>query len=325
MRIDADRQASEYESSQLRSLIGNVAHDLKTPLQSIAMDMEWLRQSFYRVDSDADAEVSSVQTSIVATEKEEREYHFLPVLKEECSLSPADYDNAGPSSIPRCDTRNLGNPVIPSACLLSHLRDVGFLPGDVYATSSAIARCGDEESSAEAAPGTFHNITNTNTSSRLHTDSPSGSSSNTSAPCSIDALNSTLVPEVAPQQNCKQKKRNTDSTANARQTADRGQERSMDELGRVLDSLDSTVSFMAMAINRCIDFTKVFTTRRCLLFLPNVQKTCQVETLPFRLNLTKNHFSSLSHPQLLRRAPVSRWCLSTRPSTFPKRFACRSA
>jgi signal transduction histidine kinase/CheY-like chemotaxis protein len=44
-----DKKLRESESLQLRSLMGNVAHDLKTPLHSIEADMEVLRSFFSRI------------------------------------------------------------------------------------------------------------------------------------------------------------------------------------------------------------------------------------------------------------------------------------
>eukprot|EP00596_Hydrurales_sp_CCMP1899_P003483 CAMPEP_0119039596 /NCGR_PEP_ID=MMETSP1177-20130426/9171_1 /TAXON_ID=2985 /ORGANISM="Ochromonas sp, Strain CCMP1899" /LENGTH=853 /DNA_ID=CAMNT_0007003679 /DNA_START=1000 /DNA_END=3561 /DNA_ORIENTATION=+ len=43
MQAEKDKKAIESERARLRSLIGNVAHDLKTPLQSIGMSIELLR------------------------------------------------------------------------------------------------------------------------------------------------------------------------------------------------------------------------------------------------------------------------------------------
>ena len=47
-----DKKLRASESLQLRSLMGNVAHDLKTPLHSIEADMEVLRVFFSRIPSD---------------------------------------------------------------------------------------------------------------------------------------------------------------------------------------------------------------------------------------------------------------------------------
>jgi signal transduction histidine kinase/CheY-like chemotaxis protein len=41
--LERERKSMEREREQLRSLIGNVAHDLKTPLQSIIMDLDMMR------------------------------------------------------------------------------------------------------------------------------------------------------------------------------------------------------------------------------------------------------------------------------------------
>ena len=46
-----DQKLRESESMQLRSLMGNVAHDLKTPLHSIEADVDVLRAFFYRIPS----------------------------------------------------------------------------------------------------------------------------------------------------------------------------------------------------------------------------------------------------------------------------------
>lgn len=43
LQAEKDKRAIEVERARLRSLIGNVAHDLKTPLQSIGMSIELLR------------------------------------------------------------------------------------------------------------------------------------------------------------------------------------------------------------------------------------------------------------------------------------------
>ena len=47
-----DKKLRASECLQLRSLMGNVAHDLKTPLHSIEADLEVLRVSFSRIPSD---------------------------------------------------------------------------------------------------------------------------------------------------------------------------------------------------------------------------------------------------------------------------------
>ena len=47
-----DKKLRKSECLQLRSLMGNVAHDLKTPLHSIEADMEVLRVFFSRIPSD---------------------------------------------------------------------------------------------------------------------------------------------------------------------------------------------------------------------------------------------------------------------------------
>ena len=46
--LEAENHALENRSSELRALMGNVAHDLKTPIQSMLMGIENLR---YRVEA----------------------------------------------------------------------------------------------------------------------------------------------------------------------------------------------------------------------------------------------------------------------------------
>jgi signal transduction histidine kinase len=45
-KMEQEKEAAELECHHLRSLIGNVAHDLKTPIQSISMGIEVLRSEF---------------------------------------------------------------------------------------------------------------------------------------------------------------------------------------------------------------------------------------------------------------------------------------
>jgi signal transduction histidine kinase len=45
-KMEQEKKAAELECHHLRSLIGNVAHDLKTPIQSISMGIEVLRSEF---------------------------------------------------------------------------------------------------------------------------------------------------------------------------------------------------------------------------------------------------------------------------------------
>jgi signal transduction histidine kinase len=44
-----EQEAKDREHEVLRSLIGNVAHDLKTPLQSVSMGLEGLKASITRL------------------------------------------------------------------------------------------------------------------------------------------------------------------------------------------------------------------------------------------------------------------------------------
>jgi signal transduction histidine kinase len=46
-KMEQEKAAVELECHHLRSLIGNVAHDLKTPIQSISMGIELLRSDFH--------------------------------------------------------------------------------------------------------------------------------------------------------------------------------------------------------------------------------------------------------------------------------------
>jgi hypothetical protein len=45
--LETEKANVETRSAELRSMMGNVAHDLKTPIQSIAMGVELLRYSFF--------------------------------------------------------------------------------------------------------------------------------------------------------------------------------------------------------------------------------------------------------------------------------------
>jgi signal transduction histidine kinase len=65
-----EREAKEQEHDLLRSLIGNVAHDLKTPLQSMAMGLDALR-----------ATVSSLRVAGAAADS------FSPAMS--ASMSPS--------------------------------------------------------------------------------------------------------------------------------------------------------------------------------------------------------------------------------------------
>jgi signal transduction histidine kinase len=49
--LETDKANVETRSAELRSMMGNVAHDLKTPIQSIAMGVELLRYFFSRLES----------------------------------------------------------------------------------------------------------------------------------------------------------------------------------------------------------------------------------------------------------------------------------
>ena len=45
MKAEEECKLMEMERTQMVALLGNVAHDLKTPLQSFLMDLESLRES----------------------------------------------------------------------------------------------------------------------------------------------------------------------------------------------------------------------------------------------------------------------------------------
>ena len=50
--IQLANKASQFETEQLRSIYGNVAHDLKTPIQSIAVGIENIKTNFVTVPKD---------------------------------------------------------------------------------------------------------------------------------------------------------------------------------------------------------------------------------------------------------------------------------
>ena len=51
IRSDEERKRMSTEHAQMVSLIGNVAHDLKTPLQSVGIDLESLKAKLIAVNS----------------------------------------------------------------------------------------------------------------------------------------------------------------------------------------------------------------------------------------------------------------------------------
>jgi hypothetical protein len=67
LKADKERNSMETELSQLRCLIGNVAHDLKTPLQSIAMDLEVLKSDCGLASLSVSVSAPVTTTTAIAT------------------------------------------------------------------------------------------------------------------------------------------------------------------------------------------------------------------------------------------------------------------
>jgi signal transduction histidine kinase len=204
VRMTADKQFMEQESSQLRSLIGNVAHDLKTPLQSIAMDMEWLRGA-----------CGKLQLRL----EEQRQLSKWPLNAAAATAARGleRTDNSSNTSLAQLPQQQLPKLPVTSGA--------NAIPTTICIDDQP-PRCATDDGVKRKAVGDI--------------DRDIGRSNDVDEEEQRD-----IFDDVGG--------RDDDKLATEISS----------EIDGVLDSLDSTVSFMAMAINRSIDFAKVY--RVCLL------------------------------------------------------------
>ena len=144
-----DKRLRESESLQLRSLMGNVAHDLKTPLHSIEADMEVLRLYFSRIPSHVLLTVAEEYRTTCAGETMDPQSVFNS-LNATCKFMgmainrSQDYMKASSNIVlaPAMETFEFQNALSMSVTCINHLqtsREIIVHPCDIRMCSHLIS------------------------------------------------------------------------------------------------------------------------------------------------------------------------------------------
>ena len=117
----------EAETAQLRSLVGNVAHDLKTPIHSVSMDIDFLKNSYL----DVLQRFPDVKTYFASKNEEMNPMSVFESLESSCKFMTMslnrclDYTKASSNIAlrPVMETFNIMSTlIVPVRCIKHHLQ-----------------------------------------------------------------------------------------------------------------------------------------------------------------------------------------------------------
>jgi hypothetical protein len=248
--------AMEKELEQLRSLIGNVAHDLKTPLQSISMDFEVLRAA-------------------LLAKEEALSARGVPKNGVRGGGGGGGRGDGGGNDGVVCDV-NKPTPLVQGQQYIGSGKGASTLKMTSTSTSLSTAtststknneggsnKDGRKRSNSGAlSPFSTFTFTSTSTSTNevLHVidEVVEGEAARTNADeCAADTDNAQKALSSYSSSSLNSLILSPQDIDTAR-ISSRRNSGNLDPFV-ILDSLSATSNFMSMAINRCLDFTKVST------------------------------------------------------------------
>lgn len=114
MRAEEEKRLAEKEQEQLTALIGNVAHDLKTPLQSIKVDLELLGSPGISSQLKDNGEFSMILKSLNAASR-----FMIMAINRSIDFAKASGNIA---LVPSIETFNVINEILVSVDIVNHLQ-----------------------------------------------------------------------------------------------------------------------------------------------------------------------------------------------------------